>query len=327
MTTDTAGAGVLTSTDAGALVTAAFARIAKREFDAARPIVERALEIEPRNGMVAHAKAHLDTDSRATAEGAAYLRTFLTQEEPLRGINVHNAWHLAALEVELARPRAALDWHERVVAPNVPEYAMTFYSAVTLLWRLHVYGWAGTLPWEPLRAAALALDEPSAIVQVGRAMTYIATGDEQSLTSLLDRLRGADPIEQAVTAEVTIPIIGALRAFWQGDYRAARDLFAPIASALARLSEFPENRTPIEDTYLESLFRTGRGSEAEPRLRERIQNSPRALPRDLYWLGRAQHGQGCREEAAVTLRIARQRWDEAEPDSPEIGALDALLAA
>ena len=62
-------------------------------------------------------------------------------------------------------------------------------------------------------------------------------------------------------------------------------------------------------------------------LRDRLATQARPLPRDLFWLGRALDGQGRREEAAAPLRAARQGWQEAEPDSPELTALAALLAA
>src|SRR6266540_4700062 len=147
--------------EAQALVQDAFKRINAREFAAAQPIVERALALAPDSGITAHARVHLDTDGGTTEEGAAFMRSFLTSHDPTEGINVHNSWHLAQLEVELSRPKAALDWHERVVAPFVPKYSMTFYSAVALLWRLHVYGSGGGLPWEAMHRAAVDLAEAS----------------------------------------------------------------------------------------------------------------------------------------------------------------------
>src|SRR5438093_8409931 len=89
-----------TSADVPALVQAAFKRITAREFDAARAIVERALSLAPHSGMAAHARLHLDTDSCAIEEGAAYGHAFLAEHDPFDGINVHNAWHLAALLLE-----------------------------------------------------------------------------------------------------------------------------------------------------------------------------------------------------------------------------------
>jgi hypothetical protein len=319
------------STDVPALVQAAFQRINAREFDAARPMVERALSLAPHSGMTAHARLHLDTDSCAAEEGAAYGQAFLTEHDPFDGINVHNAWHLAALLVEVGRPSAALRWQERVVIPSVPAAPMTFYSAVALQWRLEVYGHGrargATLPWEAMRDAGLALEKPTDLDEIARAMTFVATGADQHLAALLDRLRGASPGEAPGASEIAVPVVHGLRAWWRGDYTGAVEQLEPVAPALERLSRFLEQRTPLEDTLLDAQLRTGRSAAAETRLRERLGRQPRPLPRDLFWLGRAELGVGRREDAAADLRTARGRWRDAEPDSPEVAGLEALLAA
>jgi hypothetical protein len=331
MTTETEPFNPQTSTDLSALVRAAFERINAREFAAARPIVERTLSLAPHSGMAAHAKLHLDTDSCAIEEGAAYGQAFLTAHDPFDGINVHNAWHLAALLVEAGRPAAALGWHERVVTPTVPVAPMTFYSAVTLLWRLELYGHGRArgvaLPWEALRAAGLALEEPSDLDEIARAITFITTGDDHHLAALLDRLRAADPRERPATAEIVLPLVLGLQASWQGDWAAAVERLEPAGASLDRLSRLLEFRTPLEDTLLDAQLRTGRFAAAEARLRRRVAAQPSPLPRDLFWLGRARLGEARREESAAALRAARRRWRDAEPDSPEVAALDALLAA
>src|SRR4051794_1639757 len=139
MVTKPRGAAVCdidTTGEATALGQEAYKRIRAREFDAARQILDHALSLDPENAMLAHLQAHLCIDSGAFEEGAAFLRPFLARHDPFEGVNVHTAWHLAYIEFELGRPAAALDWHRRVVAPTVSP--QTFYSAVTLLWRLEV---------------------------------------------------------------------------------------------------------------------------------------------------------------------------------------------
>jgi hypothetical protein len=205
---------------------------------------------------------------------------------------------------------------------------MTFYSAVALLWRLELYGHGrargAALPWEAMREAGLALEKPTDLDEIARAMTFVATGDDQHLAALLDRRRGASPGEPA---DAAVPVVLGLRAWWGGDYAGAVEQLEPVAAALDRLSQFPEHRTPLEDTLLDAQLRTGRAAAAETRLRERLGGQPRPLPRDLFRLGRAELAAGRREEGAADLRAARVRWRDAEPDSPEVAALDALLAA
>jgi len=238
---------LLTSVDAGELVQAAFKHVNAREYDAARPLVNRALTLEPHTGTVAHVRAHLDTDSRATETGAAFLRQFLAAHDPFDGINIHNAWHLAALEFDLGNHDAALDWYVRVVGPSVAEYPMTLYSAASLLWRIRVAGGERSLPWGQLRDTALKVGKAAGVENLGCGIAFITTEDDASLGTLIDVLRGDDPT--GIHTEVFVPVIHAFRAFWERDYAAAVMHFEPVAASFQRLSPFPEHRTPVEETY------------------------------------------------------------------------------
>src|SRR5688572_17532600 len=114
-------------TDAAALGQAAFKLVAARRYEDARPLLERARTLEPRNGTLAHVMAHLTTDSGALDEGAAFLRTFLADDDPGHPFHAHNSWHLATLELDLGRPAAALARYEHAVAPVVAQRPIMFF--------------------------------------------------------------------------------------------------------------------------------------------------------------------------------------------------------
>ena len=236
-----------TTTDTGALVKAAFERINAGEFEAARPIVERALSLAPRVGFVAHVKVHLDSDSGNHEEGTAWMREFLTREDPFEGINKHNAWHLAYMLVALGRYDEAMEWHERVVAPTVS--AMTFNSAVQLLWRVFVRSGKRELPWGPLREFAVGMEKEEGIDRLAKGTVFIATGDNGNLSALLERLRAVEAAEEPAVAEAYVPTILGLRAFWQGDYAAAREQFEAFGGDFGKISQFLDHRTPLEETH------------------------------------------------------------------------------
>jgi hypothetical protein len=242
-----------TATDAGALGQAAFERINAREFDAARAILDRALALHPGNAMLAHTRIHLDTASGTWAEGAAYMRTFLAEHDPNSGINMHNSWHLAQLELQLGNPAAALDWHVRVVGPGAANVPMTFFSATSLLWRVGVTGYGATLkepgvelPWETVRAGVPNADA-SPVSDLGRAMIFIATQDDAALAALTAGL-GRDSERREVDEQVLVPTIRGLRAFWHGDYEAAAAALDPVQPLLGQLSRFPEHQVPARET-------------------------------------------------------------------------------
>jgi tetratricopeptide (TPR) repeat protein len=329
MQTATADLDVTTSTNPAALGQEALKRVNARQYGAARPMIERALSLEPHNAILAHVKGHLTQDSGALEEGAAYLRAFLTEHDPHQGINVHTAWHLAMHELELARPAAALDWHVRVVAPKVPQFPMTFFSAVALLWRLELYGYGAALrargeqlPWEEARDAALGLDDPSGLDDTACAMAFLATGNEPNLATLLERLRGAGAISSPAHAEVVLSLVEGFRAFWRGDYAAAVDAIEPVVPSSGCITNVPDQLAVFEDTMVEAQLRAGRFAAAETALRRRLAIVD--LPRYRYWLGRAQLGLGQPAEAAANLRAAREGWCGAEPDAPELAALASL---
>jgi hypothetical protein len=242
--------------EAVALGQEAHKRIRAREYDAARPIIERALALDPENAMLAHLKAHLCIDSGAFEEGAAYLRPFLETHDPFEGVNVHTAWHLAYIELELGRPAAALSWHRRVVAPTVGR--QTFYSAVTLLWQLEVFGYGRDAlrpDWEEMRTAALDITHTGTtdLDELARAMTFIATGDEQNLAVVRERVGTAQ--DDSAAREVVRPLVEGLRAYWHGDFAGAIDLIAPIVPSLGRLSEFTDQLSIFHDTLKDARTR------------------------------------------------------------------------
>jgi hypothetical protein len=85
--------------------------------------------------------------------------------------------------------------------------------------------------------------------RLAKATLFIATGDDDSLSALLERLRGADPAADPAVVEAYVPTILGLRAFWQGDYAAARDQFASFGGDFTKLSQFLDHRTPLEETF------------------------------------------------------------------------------
>jgi hypothetical protein len=339
--TQTAELDFATSTDAVALGQAAFKRVAARKYDEARPILTRALSLDPHSSMLAHVYAHLATDSGAFDEGATYLRRFLTDHDPRQGVSVHTSWHLAWLEVELGHPAASLDWYTRVVAPAVVHAPVTFFAAVTHLWRLELIGYGvacrsrgADLPWELARADALALVDtpnptgmvnPPALNDTARAMAFVAAGDDASFAALLHRLResGGSDAAASVNIEVVVPVSLGVRAFWRGDYAGAVESLAPLAGSFERLGGGPDQLSVFAETLIEAQLRAGHPQAALATLAGRQATPP--APRTLYWLGRAHYDLGHTAEAAVNLRAARRAWQTAEPGSPELVALDALL--
>ena len=76
---------------------------------------------------------------------------------------------------------------------------------------------------------------------------------------------------------------------------------------------------------LEAYIRAEQFEKAEAMLYSRL--NQRESVRDIFWLGRVQSGQGQSAEADSSLSRAAQRWSGADPDTPEIRALNKQRAA
>ena len=97
-----------------------------------------------------------------------------------------------------------------------------------------------------------------------------------------------------------------------------------IYDQIARIGGSHAQREVFEDTMLEAYLRAEQFDQAEAMLRARLQR--RASARDLFWLSRTQMNSGQPEAARTSLHEVMQRWQSADPESPERTTLDRLAA-
>jgi hypothetical protein len=119
---------------------------------------------------------------------------------------------------------------------------------------------------------------------------------------------------------VVLPLVQGIWAFAQGAYDETIKWIEPIADQIVRIGGSNAQREVFEDTLLEAYLRAGRYAHAEVILRQRLGRRPSA--RDFFWLGRAQIGNGQVENARISLQEGQRRWARADPEAPELMALD-----
>ena len=149
------------------------------------------------------------------------------------------------------------------------------------------------------------------------------------MSQMIDRLRGLAEQGDALAGEVTLPLVQGIHTFAQGAYGDAVRLMEPLFGTpcldqLARIGGSHAQREVFEDTMLEAYLRAEQFDKAEAMLRTRLQR--RASVRDLFWLGRAQVNSGQPKEARASLHEVTQRWQDADPGSPERMTLNRLAA-
>ena len=311
----------------------AFAHHETGHFEVARRLAERSLALRPSSAVAAHSIAHSFFELGDAASGGDFLGTWLKGFDRRAPYRVHLSWHQALFELALGRYQRVLNLYEEEIQPAVAAHTVTALNdSAALLWRWSMYS-GSTPPVSPQEVRDLAIPAASrpgpAFRDSHAALAFAVAGDEDSMGQMIDRLRRLADQGDALAAEVTLPLVQGISAFAQGAYHEAVGLMAPLFTAprmdqLSRIGGSHAQREVFEDTLLEAYLRAEQFDKAEEMLRTRLQR--RDSVRDLFWLGRTQVRSGQPEAARASLHSVTQRWQDADPVSPERTTLNRLTA-
>jgi tetratricopeptide (TPR) repeat protein len=311
----------------------AFAYHETGHFEEARRLAERSLALRPTNAVAAHSAAHVFFETGDSASGGDFLGTWLKGFDTRAPYRVHLSWHQALFELAMGHYQRVLDLYEEEIRPAVVAPTVTALNdGAALLWRWSMYsGSTPLVPPEEVRDLAIpAAARPGpAFRDAHAALAFASAGDDGYMGQMIDRLQALADQGDALAGEVTLPLVRGISAFAQGAYGEAVRLMAPLFAEprmdqLARIGGSHAQREVFEDTMLEAYLRAEQFDRAEEMLRTRLQR--RASVRDLFWLGRAQVHSGQPEAAKASLHEVAQRWQDADPGSSELTALNRLAA-
>ena len=289
------------------------------QFERARRLVERSLELYPRSAHGAHSLGHVFYETGDPVSGVAFLEDWMDGYDRSAILHGHLSWHLALFELASGRYRRALEVYERSIRPaaTLGNALGSLADSAALLWRCELYGYrSAPLPWDEVREHA-ARSFPRAGVtwaDLHAALTYAAVRDDAALQRLIGGLRQRLAAGRLPAGEATVHLAEGIAAFGRGDYEETVRLVEPVADQIVRMGGSNAQREVFEDTLLEAYLRSGRYDQAESLLRRRLDRRPSA--RDFFRLGRAQAARGI-AEAEEHLRAARDRWTNADADAPE----------
>ena len=309
----------------------AFAHHETGHIELARRLAERSLALRPTNAIAAHSVAHVCFETGDYASGGDFLDTWLKGFDTRAPYHVHLSWHQALFELARGRYQRVLDLYEENIRPAVVARMVTALNdSASLLWRWYMYSGAmPPVPPEEVRhqAAPAAARPGPAFRDAHAALAFAVAGDEVSMGQMIDRLRDAAAQGDTLAGEVTFPLVRGISAFAHGAYGDAVRLLQPLFAEsrldqLVRIGGSHAQREVFEDTMLEAYLRAEQFEPAEAMLRTRLQR--RASARDLFWLGWAQARNGQPEAARVSLQEVIQRWQDADPASPERTLLNHL---
>ena len=299
-------------------------------LDQALELAERSLAQYPGNAVAAHSVTHAYFEWGDAATGGAFLGQWLAGFDPRATYHVHLSWHQALFALAQGRYRETLQLYEDWIRPAaIAKNIAGLADSASLLWRLRIYGGQDLpMPWSEVKEqAAPAADRPGpAFRDAHAALAFAATGDQELLTRMLNRLRAEGEKGNDLAREIILPLAQGIAAFSQGDYAAAGDFLEPVFPQLTRIGGSHAQREVFEDTLLESYLRAERFDAAERMLTVRL--SRRASPRDEFRHGQALAGRGETAAAQVHLTQAAAAWQPtADPDTPELSRLQAIAAA
>lgn len=220
-----------------------------------------AVALEPRDNWAQHAVAHVLEMQDRRAEGIAWMTTEAAGWQAESFFAVHNWWHVALFHLGLGEISKVLSLYDGPIFGETSTMAFDMVDAAALLWRLELAGADVGDRWA--RLAAAYESEPRGLYAFDDAhamMAYIGAGRDLAARDLIERQVAAlsGPGDNAgFVSEVGLPVIQALYAFGQGDYRRTVDLLRDVRSSAHRFGGSNAQRDLIDQTLIEAARRDG----------------------------------------------------------------------
>ncbi len=297
-------------------------------FNEALALAERSLAQRPTSGHAAHSIAHAHFEQGNAGPGSDFLGGWLQSYDRRSPFNVHLSWHQALFELALGRYDEAIELYRDAIGPTVEQRDPgTLADSASLMWRMRLYGRAEpALDTGLIREqATMAVDTPGpAFRDAHAALAFAATGDTASIQRMKQRLNRQAEEGEAVHRDMTLPLVDGIAHFTAGDYTTAIACLEPIMPQLVRIGGSHAQREVFEDTLVEALVRSGHHPRAVAALEERLERRPSV--RDRFWLARVKAEAGDPDAAHALLEEVSRHWQQSDPDSPEVRALNELMS-
>lgn len=250
------------------LSTHAFALSETGRVDAARKLIDRSLELYPRNAHGAHVYAHVLYENGEDAAGLAYLEQWLEDFPRAAQLHCHLSWHVALWKLEAGKFDDALRVYSSDVRPGGSwgPPINTLSDSASFLWRLQLAGLRNeTYLWHEVRDYALREFPRAGITfaDVHSAIAFAAAGDEASLQRLTSQLLERQSAGKLAAGPIVPALAEAFGAFAGGDWSAAAARIAPRLAEHERIGGSRAQRDLIEITLIAALAKAGRRAEAQ----------------------------------------------------------------
>lgn len=257
----------------------AFALEEMGRLDEALALIERSMASNPGNAHGAHIKAHVLYEQGEDAAALHYLEGWLPGY-PREGLmHCHISWHVALFALILGNAERAWRIYQSQVHPggawgpalNVATDAAAF------LWRAELAGHARRDDlWKQVHEYAhKSFPRPGiAFVDVHRALTAVASGDEAAIARLADELQERAASGRSPAGDVVPRLAAGLAAYGRADWAGAAQALEPALAETVRIGGSRAQRDLIENTLLAAYIKQGRQHDARRVLSARADRRP-----------------------------------------------------
>ncbi len=244
------------------LTTHAFALAETGEWERARILAERAIELRPTNAHAAHTLAHVLYEGGADVDALDYLTEFAPTADRNGILHCHIWWHYALVLLTAGHTDAAWEAFTQNCLPGTTSSPAinVFTDAASFLWRAEVAGMErDTAAWETVRDHYEAsFRKPIVFVDCHAALPYAALGDGDTLDATIDTLD-----ELADQGRLPAGGFGATAARAYGAFANERwslviDTLEPVMAELPRIGGSRAQSDLITNTLLAAYVHDGR---------------------------------------------------------------------
>jgi tetratricopeptide (TPR) repeat protein len=243
-------------------------------IEAARPIIERSVMLNPKNAHAAHGIAHVTYESGDADTGRDFLSSWLATYPRDGAFHGHLSWHLALFELGAGNWTAAQRLYRDAIAhehhSGGPQQKVT--DGAGFLWRSELAGHPrDTAAWRALyEYGASALPRPgAALADLHVILTQTVMRNDAALddrTRQMEELAGEG---RYLSGSYLPELARGFVAFERGDYPAAIAALAPLARQNERIGGSRAQHDLIEFTLLKAYLEAERLEEARELLMTR----------------------------------------------------------
>ena len=256
----------------------AFALIEYGRAQEGLEMIERSLEMYPRNAHAAHILAHARYELGDDETATAYLEHWLPDYSSHGQLHCHLWWHLALCHLMLGNvPQMWASYRNHctpAVSHSSPLNIVT--DGASLLWRAELAGEARNeqLWWDVRSYAEEQFPQPGIFADVHYALILAATNDDEALAGYIDRLQQAARDGTLPAGPATVALATAAGAFNTGDWDTTIETLEPVVDQVVRIGGSRAQRDVIENTLLAAYVKAGRQEHARRRLAQRVDRTP-----------------------------------------------------